>query len=379
MVCASFDKQTNSSFMADTQVSAVQANSSMAESDQAPNKQDRDKPFLAALAGHVAERPPFWLMRQAGRYLPEYMELRKTAGSFLDLAYNPEFAIEVTLQPLRRFGMDAAILFSDILVIPHALGQHLEFVQGEGPKLDPVRDRHALARLSPDKLHNHLEPVYQTVSGVRAKLDADKALIGFAGAPWTVATYMVEGGSSRDFAHTKRWAYARPDEFARLIELLVDATSQYLIAQVEHGAEALQIFDSWAGALPPDAFERWVIAPTRKIVQNIRKACPDTPVIGFPRGAGVMLGEYARQTGVTALSLDTAMKPGWAKAETDLPLQGNMDPVLLLNGGQAMDDAARRIIDEMRGRAFIFNLGHGVIKETPPAHVARLAEVIRGG
>lgn len=340
-----------------------------------------DKPFLSALQGRQPEVPPFWLMRQAGRYLPEYRELRVKAGGFLDLVYNPDFATEVTLQPLRRYGMDAAILFSDILVVPHALGQKLEFVAGEGPKLDALDPETGIDHLAYDPAV--LEPVYQTVAGIRKAIVAEgmaqTALIGFAGAPWTVATYMVEGGGSRDFIRTKRWAYNQPDSFARLIDLITQTTIDYLGRQVEAGAEALQLFDSWAGALGESQFHSWVIRPAQKIVTALAEKYPDVPVIGFPRGAGAQYETYAALSGVTALGLDTQVPLDFARRLQDLmPVQGNLDPVCLLTGGDALKSEAEKILTALGDAPFIFNLGHGVIKETPPEHVAQLATIIKG-
>ncbi|WP_207456001.1 uroporphyrinogen decarboxylase [Azospirillum sp. SYSU D00513] len=335
--------------------------------------------MLAALAGETRQRPPFWLMRQAGRYLPEYRELRAKAGSFLDLCYNPAFATEVTLQPLRRYGMDAAILFSDILVVPHALGQPLDYVEGEGPKLDPVRNAEGLSRLSAAELHERLAPVYETVRRLTRELPEDTTLIGFAGAPWTVACYMVEGGGTKEFAHVKRWAYGDPQGFQALIDLLVDATVDYLSAQIEAGAEAVQVFDSWAGVLPADPFRRWVIEPTRRIVERLRARHPGVPVIGFPRGAGLFYVEYVEKTGVTAVGLDTTLPTDWAARElqTRLPVQGNLDPIMLAAGGDALRTAATGILADLAGGPFVFNLGHGVIQTTPPDHVAELARLIK--
>ncbi len=340
------------------------------------------KPFLAALRGEITERPPFWLMRQAGRYLPEYRELRAQAGGFLDMVYNPDFAAEVTLQPLRRFGMDAAILFSDILVIPQALGQKLGFVAGEGPKLEPLQNRDDLKRLDSGALDDTLGPVYQTIRNVRAGLAAEgfaqTALIGFAGSPWTVATYMVEGGGSKDFATVKRWMFADPDGFAALIDLIAEATTHYLIRQAEAGAEALQLFDSWAGVLDEENFRRFVIAPTAKIVAAIKEAYPALPVIGFPRGAGVLYPDYAAQTGIDALGLDSQVPLSFAaELQKAVPVQGNLDPACLLAGGAALERRVKTIIDALAGGPFVFNLGHGVIKETPPEHVAQLAALIK--
>ena len=337
--------------------------------------------FLKNLNGQTADQVPFWFMRQAGRYLPEYMSLRKTAGSFLDMAYNPDFAVEVTLQPIRRFDMDAAILFSDILTVPHALGQHLEFVTGKGPQLDPIRNADELNKLDfdEDKFHSFLEPVYETVSRLSDELPADKTLIGFAGAPWTVATYMVEGGSSKDFKYTKSFAYGDAQGFQKLMDILVPATAAYLIKQADHGAQALQIFDSWSGVLPPDQFEKWVIAPTRELTRLIRAAHPDIPLIGFPKGAGLLYKGYAEKTGISVLAFDQTLPLEYVRDElqTQMPVQGALDNGLLLTGGAPMLKAAEKIIETLSGRPFIFNLGHGVIKETPPEHVAELSKFIK--
>lgn len=342
--------------------------------------QTPSKPFLAALSGVAAERPPFWLMRQAGRYLPEYRELRAKAGSFLDLCYNPDFAVEVTLQPLRRYGMDAAILFSDILVIPHALGQPLTFAEGEGPKLDPVRSVDDLKRLSFDGFHDRLAPVYETVKRLSSAIPSSTALIGFAGAPWTIACYMVEGGGSKEFVHVKRWAYGDPVGFQKLIDLIVEATVAYLLKQAEAGAETLQLFDSWASVLPSGEFRRWCVAPTRRIVDAVKAVHPTLPIIGFPRGAGFNYEIYVRETGVDAVGLDTAVSPAWAAAALQplKPVQGNLDPIHLVAGGGAMRAAAGEIMRAFAGRPYIFNLGHGVVPSTPPEHVEQLAKLIRG-
>lgn len=318
-------------------------------------------------------------MRQAGRYLPEYRDIRQRAGDFLTLCYNPQLAAEVTLQPIRRFGMDGAILFSDILVIPDALGAEVSFREGDGPRVSLVRDASDIAQLSIGGLHRHLAPVYETVERVAAALPKDVALIGFAGAPWTVATYMVEGRSSKDFMYSKLWALTDPDGFQPLIDLLVEATADYLIEQVKHGAELVQIFDSWAGALPESGFERWCIAPTREIVARLKACCPDIPIIGFPRGAGAMLGHYAEATGVDAVSLDSSMPPRWAANELQprLAVQGNLDPILLLGGGSAMVAEIHAILAALGGGPFVFNLGHGVVPKTPPENVSLLVETVR--
>jgi uroporphyrinogen decarboxylase len=337
------------------------------------------KPLIRALHGERTMPPPVWLMRQAGRYLPEYRELRASAGSFLELCYDPPRAAEITLQPVRRFGMDAAILFSDILVVPHAMGQAVAFQEGEGPVLEPMASDDDIAGLDPDAVIERLAPVYETVSRVRGELPAETALIGFSGAPWTVATYMVEGGTSRDFKSVKRMAYGAPRRFAALIDKLIAATTTHLEAQVKAGAEALQLFDTWAGILPPDEFDRWVVEPTARIVAALRKSCPKVPLIGFPRGVGVTYADYAAKTGVDCVSLDTTVSPDHAAEvlQPKVAVQGNLDPVLLLVGGDPMVSAARKILRRLRGGGHVFNLGHGVLPETPPEHVELLVRTVR--
>ena len=336
------------------------------------------KPLLQALAGRPADRIPVWLMRQAGRYLPEYREIRARVGDFLELCFTPELAAEVTLQPVRRFGMDGAILFSDILVVPHALGQSLAYVDGEGPKLGPIRNSQAVSSLSGDRIDQVLAPVYQTVRRVRADLPPSSALIGFAGAPWTVACYMVEGGGSKDFAEVKRFAYGDPDAFGELIEILVQSSITYLRGQVDAGVEAVQLFDSWAGILSERAFDRWVIDPTAKIVKALRQSHPTTPIIGFPRGAGRMYERYLGRTGVDALGLDTTVPLQNARSlQSSVPVQGNLDPVALMVGGDALRTAARDILVGLGDGPFVFNLGHGVLQHTPPDNVATLVGMIR--
>lgn len=342
-----------------------------------------EKLFLKALQKKPVPRIPVWFMRQAGRYLPEYRALRATKKGFLDMAYDPAAACEITLQPIRRFHMDAAILFSDILVIPHALGQNLDFVAGEGPKLDALSSAADLARLSLKNIHTVLDPVYEAVSRIAKNLDiegySDVALIGFAGSPWTVATYMIEGGSSKDFMDTKVFAYADPQGFSALIDLLVEATSAYLIRQIDAGAQAVQLFDSWASALDAAQFRRWVIEPTTRIVNTIRAVHPDIPVIGFPKGAGTHYPAYARETGVTALGLDSALDPAWAAQELQslLPVQGNLDPACLKAGGPALEGAIDSILRSLGHAPFVFNLGHGINKDTPIAHVEAALKKIR--
>lgn len=319
-------------------------------------------------------------MRQAGRYLPEYREIRKRVPSFLDLCFTPEVAIEVTLQPVRRFALDAAILFSDILVIPHALGQNVDFVEGTGPVLEPVRSLDDVRRLSISAIHERLAPVYETVRGVADELPAEAALIGFAGAPWTVATYMVEGGSSRNFVDVKRWAYGAPEEFGELVDLLVDATAEYLIAQVQAGAEVVQLFDTWAGALHEDALRRWCLAPTIELARRIKSATPDVRVIAFPRGAGTHYAHYARAPEIDAVGLDQSVERAWARDELGphAAIQGNLDPIALLAGGDQLRRQAEAILESFAGGAFVFNLGHGILPETPPDNVGRLVDIVHG-
>ena len=318
-------------------------------------------------------------MRQAGRYLPEYREIREQSSGFLDLCYSPERAARVTLQPIERFHADAAILFSDILVIPDAIGQEVGFVEGTGPVLTPVTGGADLAKLDPVRTLDHLAPVFETVRQVRAGLPDDVALIGFCGAPWTVATYMVEGGSSRDFSAIKSWAVRERAEFAVLMDILVESTTDYLIAQIEAGAQALQGFDTWAGAVPANDFDSWVIAPTALIVDGVKSARPDVPIIGFARGIGDRLEAYIRGTGVDAVGLDAAITPAEAAAKIQpiCPVQGNLDPAYLMVGGAEMEEAAKEILDTLAGGPFVFNLAHGIHKDTPPAHVERLAEIVR--
>ena len=335
------------------------------------------KPLLTVLSGGKTDRIPIWLMRQAGRYLPEYRKLRADKGGFLELVYDGEAAAEITLQPIRRFGFDAAILFSDILIVPYALGQELRFEEGEGPRLAPRLADAALDSLA--AAPERLAPIWRTVEKVKAELPAETALIGFAGSPWTVATYMVAGRGSRDQAETRLAAYRDPEAFAAIVDAIVAATIDYLCGQAAAGAEALQLFDSWAGSLAPDQFERWVIAPTARIVEAVRLRHPQVPIVGFPKGAGASLPAYARETGVDALGLDETVSPEWAAGALPdgLPLQGNLDPVALLAGGSALESAAERILSAFEGRPHVFNLGHGIGRHTPIAHVERLIELVR--
>ena len=336
-----------------------------------------DKPLLRALRGEALPRPPIWLMRQAGRYLSEYRALRTKAKNFIEFCLDPELATEVTLQPVRRFGMDAAILFADILLVPHALGQTVAFVENEGPRLAPIRDEAALSKLSDARLHEILAPVTETIKGVRAVLPDDVALIGFSGAPWTVATYMIEGRGGTDFEAIRGMAWREPKLFAQLIDKLVDATVIYLLAQVEAGAEALQLFDSWAGAVSAPLFESAVIAPTERIVKAVKAKHPHIPIIGFPRAAGSHIADYAARTGIDCVGIDHMTDLLAAACATKCCVQGNLDPVLLLNGGTAMETEAKRALDAMRGLPFVFNLGHGILQPTPPDHVAGLVEIVK--
>ena len=336
------------------------------------------KRLLRALRGEVQERPPIWLMRQAGRYLPEYRALRAKAGSFLELCYSPELAAEITLQPLRRFPLDAAILFADLPLVADALGQKLDYRDGEGPVLEPIRSAADLARLDVSGLHQRLAPVYETARRVTAALPADTALIGFAGAPWTLATYMVEGGGSPDHAHSKRWAFGDPAGFQRLIDLLVEATAAYLERQIEAGAEAVQIFDSWAGTLPAAAFARWCVEPVAAIVHRLKARHPDIPVIAFPRGAAFGYEGYARATGAAAVGIDSTVPLSWAAAvlQPVSCVQGNLDPQLLVVGGTPMRQEAQRILQVLGRGPLVFNLGHGITQATPPEHVGQLVEQV---
>ncbi len=339
-----------------------------------------DSPFLAVLRGERRDPPPLWMMRQAGRYLPEYRALREQKGGFLELVYDTDTAVEITLQPLERFPeIDAAILFSDILIVPFAIGQNLSFVAGEGPRLTPP-----LAATQLDELTAYparLEPIYETVRKVKERLAPGKALIGFAGAPWTVATYMVAGQGSRDQSEARRLAYADPGQFGAIVERIEAVTVDYLSGQIDAGVDAVQLFDSWAGSLAPAQFEQWVIAPTRRLVGKLKRRHPGVPVIGFPKGAGGKLTAYARETGISAVGLDETVDPAWANKVLPprMPAQGNLDPLALVSGGEALESAVRRILDAFAGRPHIFNLGHGILQETPVANVEQLMRLVKGG
>jgi uroporphyrinogen decarboxylase len=340
-------------------------------------RESADRPLLAVLRGERRDPPPIWLMRQAGRYLPEYRALRAEKGGFLELCYDPAAAAEITLQPIRRFGFDGAILFSDILVIPHAMGQQLWFETGEGPRLAPPLLAGDFASLIPDTAK--LDPIYQTVRRVVAELPASTTMLGFAGSPWTVATYMVAGQGTKDQNPARRLAYGDPAAFRRLIDAIVVATVDYLVGQIDAGVEAVQLFDSWAGSLAPDEFLRWVVAPNRAIVEQLRARRPDTPIIGFPKGIGEKLPVYARDTAVDAIGIDETIDPVWADENLPkrLPVQGNLDPLALLAGGEGLTNAVNRIRAAFSKRPHIFNLGHGILPDTPVMHVEHLMAMIR--
>ena len=333
--------------------------------------------LLDTLNGANCAERPVWLMRQAGRYLPEYRALRAQKGGFLNLVEDSEAAAEITLQPIRRFGFDGAILFSDILIVPYAMGQNLEFLVGEGPRLSPPLVDRALEDLR--AVPERFAPIYETVRKVRAGLGADRTLVGFAGSPWTVATYMVAGEGSRDHHATRALAYRDPAAFQAIIDAIGDVTFEYLAGQIAAGAEVIQLFDSWSGSLAPAEFERWVIAPTAKLAGALHERFPRIPVIGFPKGAGAKLAAYARETGVSAVGLDETIDPVWAHRElpAGMPVQGNFDPVLLEAGGPMIEQRARTILDALAGRPHVFNLGHGIGQHTPIEHVEQLLGVVR--
>ena len=342
--------------------------------------QSATKPFIDVLSGQRQAVPPMWMMRQAGRYLPEYREVRAKAGGFLDLCFNPELAAEVTLQPIRRFGFDAAIIFSDILVIPYALGRSVRFEVGEGPRLEPLDDPAKVATLAAHADFDKLTPVFEALKIVRGALDPKVALIGFCGAPWTVATYMVAGHGTPDQAPARMMAYRHPEAFSKIIDVLVENSIQYLLAQLEAGANALQIFDTWAGVLPPVEFARWSTEPTRRIVEGVRAKVPDAKIIGFPRGAGAQLPGYVEATGVNAVSIDWTAEPAFIRerVQSRVAVQGNLDPLVLITGGAALDRAVDNVLANFAQGRFIFNLGHGIQPETPIAHVEQMLKRVRG-
>lgn len=333
--------------------------------------------LLRTLSGENTAERPVWLMRQAGRYLPEYRALRASKGGFLNLVYDSEAAAEITLQPIRRFGFDGAILFSDILIVPYAMGQDLEFLAGEGPRMSPRLLDAALTSLT--AVPERLSPIYETVRLVKAALPGDKTMLGFAGSPWTIATYMVAGEGSRDQHDTRALAYRDPAGFQAIIDAIVGVTVEYLIGQIQAGAEAVQLFDSWAGSLAPSEFERWVIAPNAAIVRQLKAKVPNVPIIGFPKGAGEKLGAYARETGVDAIGVDETIDPVWAARELPpgMPVQGNLDPLLLLAGGEELDRQALRVLEAFADRPHVFNLGHGIGQTTPIEHVEQLLALVR--
>ena len=336
-----------------------------------------DKPLLAVLRGERRDPPPMWLMRQAGRYLPEYRALRAEKGGFLDLVYDPAAAAEVTLQPLKRFAFDGAILFSDILIVPHAIGQDLWFETGEGPRLAPKMVEARLRDLKPRM--ERLAPIYETVRRVKASLSPETTFLGFAGSPWTVATYMIAGQGSREQAEARQLAYNDPGKMDMILDLIATVTVDYLSGQILAGVEAVQLFDSWSGSLAPAQFERFVIARNAWIVSELKKRHPTIPIIGFPKGAGGKLGAYARETGVDAIGLDETVDPLWANRELPdrMPVQGNLDPLALMAGGDALRDATLRVLDALGSRPHIFNLGHGIGQHTPIAHVEQLVELVK--
>ena len=334
--------------------------------------------LLDTLNGRRGDAVPLWLMRQAGRYLPEYRQLRAEKGGFLELAYDSDAAAEITLQPIRRFGFDGAILFSDILVIPHALGQDLWFEAGEGPRLAPPLVDGAWQALHAAEAR--LDPIYETIKRTRPAMPSGVTRFGFAGSPWTVATYMVAGQGSKDHHEARALAYRDPSAFASLVEAIETATVRYLIGQIDAGVEAVQLFDSWAGSLAPDQYERWVIAPNARIAQAVHAARPSVPVIGFPKGSGEKLPAYARETGVDAVGVDETIDPGWAARQlpSGMPVQGNLDPLLLLTGGEALETRTHAILAAFADRPHVFNLGHGIGQFTPIEHVEQLIATVRG-
>lgn len=340
-----------------------------------------EKSLMRVLAGEPVWPPPIWLMRQAGRYLPEYRELREASGGFIARCTTPDLATEITLQPIRRYGMDGAILFSDILILPWAMGQDLRFLDGEGPVMTPIRDAAGVDALDLTRAEDQTAPVMETVRRVRAALPAACTLLGFAGSPFTVACYMVEGGGSRDFAATRTLAYTDPVLFGRLMDRLVEGTIAYLSAQIRAGADAVMLFDTWAGVLPPREFFRHVVVPTKAIVDGVGRLHPGVRVIGFPRLAGTLVADYVEQTGVDCVGLDTSVDA--AAIAAGLPetvgVQGNLDPMALIAGGEALRRESLAIRDALRGRPHIFNLGHGILPHTPPQHVADLVALVRQG
>ena len=337
------------------------------------------KKILKALQGHQLETPPIWLMRQAGRHLPEYRKLRKKTETFLEFCYSPELAIEATLQPVKRYDIDAAILFSDILVIPDALGQKVDFVKGKGPKLTPIRRISDVNELSVEAIEDNLKSVFETIAGVKEQLHSNKTLIGFSGAPWTLACYMVEGGGSKDFEKTRLWAKTDPEDFKVLINLLIVGISRYLVQQIRYGCDVIQIFDSWASVLDSEGFDKWVIKPTSKIIENVREIYPEFPIIGFPKGAGVNYLKYQSETRASGVSFDSSVPLNWIRdnIQTKTTVQGNLDNMLLLSGGHQLDEQVNKIVEVLGDGPFIFNLGHGVLPNTSIDNVERVIKILR--
>ena len=340
----------------------------------------RNKPLLRALNNEIVSPSPCWFMRQAGRYLPEYREIRLKAENFLDFCFTPELALEATQQPLRRFGFDAAILFSDILVIPHGLGQKVNFKEGIGPVLDPITSQNDIEALDVGLVKHRLAPVLNTVKAISESLNTDTALIGFAGAPFTVALYMVEGRGGTEGTKVRRMAMEHERSFSKLIDILCEATTAYLIDQINHGAEVLQLFDSWAGLLPEGQFRKWIIEPNRRIIDAVHNVHPDIPIIGFPRNAGVLYRDFVKETGVQGVSIDATVPLSWAAEELQplCTVQGNLDNQVLLSGGALMENEVRSILENLSHGPFIFNLGHGVLPLTPPENVGRVVDIVRG-
>jgi uroporphyrinogen decarboxylase len=338
-----------------------------------------NKKLLKVLNGQREKIPPVWMMRQAGRYLPEYRATRERAGSFLDLCFNPQLAAEVTLQPIRRFGFDGAILFSDILVIPHALDRKVDFVAGEGPKLEPIEDVPTARSIRRDVDHGKLDPVYETIRLVKSKLPPEVTFLGFCGAPWTVATYMIAGHGTPDQEPARLFAYRHPDTFDDLLQVLVKASAEYLIRQLKAGVDAVQIFDTWAGILPPEEFARWCMAPLRRIILSVRDEIPDAKIIGFPRGAGTMLERYVTELPIDAVGLDWMIDKSFARERIQKvkPVQGNLDPLALMAGGEALDRAVDDVMRAFSDGPFIFNLGHGITPQTPIENVERMVKRVR--
>ncbi len=337
------------------------------------------KKIIRVLNGDIISPPPFWFMRQAGRYLPEYRKIRKTINNFLDMCYSIDTAVEITMQPIKRLKVDAAILFSDILVIPDALGQKVSFSEGIGPVLEPIRSVEMISTLDISKIDSKLSPIFQTIKKLTNIIDTKTTLIGFAGSPWTVAVYMVEGKTSKECSNARLWAYKDPHGFNRLIQLLIDSTVKYLLKQIESGVEVIQLFDSWAGVLADDQFQKWVIEPNRKIIKAVKLRYPDIPIIGFPRNCGFLNLDFVKKTGVDGISIDHSVPIKWAAEELQslAAIQGSLDNHLLISGGKALDIRVEKILENFSNGPFIFNLGHGILPNTPPENVERVSDIIK--